>query len=95
MTAPKGSGSLQGATSGPFPVSMKHVAPVAPVPLLRDLVTDLAEHTAQLRAWRLSVDTRQVTDTADLAFRRSRALAKSGSNNVRTIPQHNEKARIR
>lgn len=63
---------------------------------MTDLVCDLAEHTARLKAWRLRVDTRQTTDTTDTAFRRASALSKQiGKPNVRTIPQHNEEARRR
>ncbi len=75
---------------------MKPVAP-KPAPSASDLVAELRDHTAELRAWRLSLDTRQTTDTADQAFRRARALATQTGNThaTRTAPQHTEKNRAR
>lgn len=99
MTNSDRDGFLQGGPAPSFSDSMKPVAPCpaapcpAAVPLVKDLVAELRDRTVELRAWRLALDTRQTTDTADQAFRRARALAtQTGKNNAaRTVPQHPEK----
>lgn len=91
MTAPKGAAHLQGETRPPFSVSMKPAAPAPkPVVAVRPIAHAMPDSVIDsLRRWRLEATQRYVARSLKMA------RTKGANTNVRTVPQHNEKARAR